>query len=131
MSEGNPSILNHVSVGVNNLDDALEFYDAVMAAIGASRQLEISNVAVAYGTNYPEFWVQRPLNGAAATCANGGHFALTAPTKEAVKAFYDAALDNGGTSDGQPGPRPMYGPTYYACFVYDPDGHKIEANWMG
>ena len=99
-----------------------------MATIGASRQLEIPNIAVAYGKKFPEFWVQRPLDGKTATSANGGHFAFTAPTKEAVKAFYDAALESGGSSDGEPGPRPMYGPTYYGCFVYDLDGHKIEAN---
>jgi len=128
MSDSNPSILNHVSIGVNNLDSALKFYDGVMATIGASRQLEIPNIAVAYGKKFPEFWVQRPLNGETATNANGGHFAFSAPSKEAVQAFYDVALDSGGTSDGVPGPRPIYGPTYYGCFVYDLDGHKIEAN---
>lgn len=128
MSDSNPSILNHVSIGVNDLASALKFYDAVMATIGASRQLQIPNIAVAYGKNFPEFWVQRPLNGATATTANGGHLAFTAPTKEAVQAFYDVAIESGGVSDGAPGPRPMYGPTYYGCFVFDLDGHKIEAN---
>lgn len=128
MPDINPSILNHVSIGSNDLEKALKFYDAVMATIGARRQLEIPNIAVAYGKQFPEFWVQRPLDGMVATSANGGHFAFTAPSKEAVQAFYDVALELGGKSDGEPGPRPMYGPAYYGCFVFDLDGHKIEAN---
>lgn len=122
-----PSIVSHVSIGVNDLAAALAFYDAVLATVGATRKLEIPDVAVAYGKGFPEFWVQRPLNGAAAAAANGVHFGFIAPNREAVHAFHAAALAAGGKDDGAPGLRPMYGPDYYGCFVYDLDGHKIEA----
>ncbi len=130
MARSIPTILNHISIGTNDLDKALKFYDAVMATIGASRQLDIPNIAVAYGKQFPEFWVQRPLDGEKATCANGAHCSFHAPSVEAVHAFYDAAIAEGGTSDGEPGPRPMYGPNYYGCFVRDLDGHKIETNLL-
>ena len=122
-----PSIVSHVSIGVNDLPAALTFYDAVLATVGATRKLELPDVAVAYGKAFPEFWVQRPLNGAAAAPGNGVHFGFIAPNREAVHAFHAAALAAGGKDDGAPGLRPMYGPDYYGCFVYDLDGHKIEA----
>ena len=84
--------------------------------------------AVAYGKQFPEFWVHpEPFDGGKIESANGVHFAFTADSTEQVQAFYQAALDNGGTDDGAPGPRPDYGDPYYGCFVRDPDGHKIEA----
>ena len=122
-----PSIVSHVSIGVNDLAAALVFYDAVLATVGATRKLELPGVAVAYGKAFPEFWVQRPLDGAAAAPGNGVHFGFIAPNREAVHAFHAAALAAGGKDDGAPGLRPMYGPDYYGCFVYDLDGHKIEA----
>lgn len=130
MAQSIPTILNHISIGTNDLAKALEFYDAVMATIGATRQLDIPNIAVAYGKRFPEFWVQRPLDGQEATCANGGHYSFHATSKEEVHSFYDAAIASGGTGDGEPGPRPMYGPNYYGAFVRDLGGHKIEANLL-
>jgi len=122
-----PSILSHVSIGVNDLDRALAFYDDVLATVDAKRQHEVPGVGVAYGKYFPEFWVQRPLDGDAANPGNGIHFSFIAPSKEAVHAFHAAALAAGGVDDGAPGPRPEYG-DYYGCFVYDLDGHKIEAS---
>ena len=61
--------------------------------------------------------------------ANGVHFAFFARSKDEVHAFHEAALKVGGTDDGAPGPRPAYGESYYGCFVRDPDGHKLEANY--
>ena len=128
MTNDTPSIVSHVSIGSNDLDRALAFYDTVLATVGASRQLDIPGVAVAYGKAFPEFWVQKPLAGGIANPGNGTHFSFIAPSKEAVHAFHAAALEAGGKDDGAPGPRPMYGPGYYGCFVYDLDGHKIEAS---
>ena len=90
-------------------------------------------MAVAYGTVFPEFWVQRPADGGdAGAPSNGVHISFLAPSKKAVDAFHAAALKHGGTCDGPPGPRPEYGEPYYAAFVRDPDGHKIEAMiWDG
>lgn len=128
----NLSIISHVSLGTNDLPRALEFYDAVLAPFGARRILEEPKEkpqAVAYGQMFPEFWVQIPHDGGKATVANGVHFGFFARSKEQVDAFHAAALAAGGTSDGAPGPRPVYGPEYYGCFVRDPDGHKIEATY--
>ena len=85
--------------------------------------------AVAYGKEYPEFWVQSPYNGEPATVGNGSHIGFMASTKEAVHAFHEAALSEGGTDDGAPGPRPDYGDAYYGCFIRDLDGNKIEATY--
>lgn len=123
-----PSIMSHVSIGVTDIDRAAAFYDAVLATVGATRQHEVPGAAIAYGKMFPEFWVGLPLNGEPASAGNGNHFSFIAPTKEAVHAFYDAALAAGAVSDGEPGARPEYGPAYYGCFVIDHDGHKIEAS---
>ena len=122
-----PSIVHHLSIGVDDLEGAAAFYDKVLPTVGARRVMEFP-FAVAYGKQFPEFWVQRPMNGEpAGTPGNGMHWAFIAPSEDAVRAFYDAALQAGGTDDGPPGLRPDYGPGYYACFVRDPIGHRIEA----
>jgi len=126
MSTDTPSILSHISVGTNDFDRATAFYDAVLATIGCTRTHEHPG-AIAYGKQFPEFWVQTPIDGKPATLGNGTHFGFIAPSKQAVHAFYDAALEHGATPDGAPGPREEYGAPYYGCFVHDLDGHKIEA----
>ena len=123
-----PSIINHISIGTNQLENACAFYDKVLSTIGATRKLEIPGFAVAYGKAFPEFWVNTPLDQKEATSGNGIHIAFLAADKAAVQSFYDAAIAAGGTADGEPGPRPEYGPGYFGCFVHDLDGHKIEAN---
>ena len=123
-----PSIINHLSIGTNDFERAVEFYDAVLSTIGASRQHEVPGIAVAYGKLFPEFWVQKPLNQAKASPGNGIHVAFLAPSRAAVDDFHSEALRMGGKDDGGPGLRPEYGPGYYGAFVYDLDGHKIEAN---
>lgn len=126
MSEQNPSILSHVSIGTNQFERAVAFYDKVLATLGCKRVLEHPG-AVAWGREYPEFWVQTPIDGQPANVGNGIHFGFVAADKQAVHAFYDAALEAGASPDGPPGPRPHYGEPYYGCFVRDLDGHKIEA----
>ncbi len=126
MSDENPSIISHVSIGVSDLDRSLAFYDAVLATLGGKRQFEHEG-AVAYGKMFPEFWVQTPFSGGAPSVGEGTHFAFMAASKAQVDAFFDAALAAGAESDGAPGPRPAYGEPYYGAFVRDPDGHKIEA----
>lgn len=120
-----PSIIHHVSIGVSDWDKAVAFYDAVLPTVGAEQKMSFPG-AVAYGKAFPEFWIH-PGEGGGSNVANGHHYSFIAPSEEAVKAFYDAALAAGGTSDGEPGLRPDYGPGYYACFVWDLDGHKLEA----
>jgi catechol 2,3-dioxygenase-like lactoylglutathione lyase family enzyme len=121
-----PSILSHISVGTNNFEHAVAFYDRVLPTLGCKRIMEHPG-AVAYGKIYPEFWVQIPHDDQTATVGNGTHVGFIAPTKASVHAFYDAALAAGAQPDGPPGPRPHYGEPYYGCFVRDLDGHKIEA----
>jgi catechol 2,3-dioxygenase-like lactoylglutathione lyase family enzyme len=125
-----PSIMSHVSVGTNRFKEAVAFYDAVLATVGARRLLDLSEVgAVAYGKQYPEFWVQTPIDGKPANVGNGTHFGFIASSKEIVDAFYAAAVAAGASPDGPPGGRPHYGEPYYGCFVRDLDGHKIEATF--
>lgn len=128
MTATNPSIMSHVSIGTNDPDKAVAFYDKVLATIGAKRLLEFPG-AVAYGRQYPEFWVHPPHDEGKASVGNGTHFGFFAASKEEVDAFYKAAIEAGGTDDGAPGGRPLYGEAYYGCFVRDLDGHKIEATF--
>jgi len=126
MAAENPSILSHISIGTNDFERAVAFYDRVLATLGCTRVMEHPG-AVAYGRMYPEFWVQTPIDGKTAVTGNGTHIGFFAPDQASVHAFYDAAIAAGATDDGPPGPRPLYGEPYYGCFVRDLDGHKIEA----
>lgn len=123
----NPSIMAHVSIGSNNFDSAVEFYDKVLAVVGAHRIVEVPGSAVAWGRQFPEFWVQKPFDDGKAQTANGCHFAFLAANKEQVDQFHSAGLAAGATNDGLPGPRPDYTDAYYGCFLRDLEGHKIEA----
>ena len=127
MSDQNPSILSHVSLGTNNLERALVFYDAALAALGITRIETLEDMAAAYGKKYPEFWIALPCNDKPASIGNGVHVGFIAESRNAVHAFHEAALAAGGTDDGAPGPRPHYGEPYYGCFVIDLDGNKVEA----
>lgn len=126
MAEDIPSILSHVSLGTNDFERAVRFYEPVMTALGCRRVMEHPG-AVAWGKAYPEFWVQTPIDGQPAGVANGTHVGFLAPSREAVDAFHAAAVAAGGIDDGAPGPREEYGAPYYGAFIRDPDGHKIEA----
>lgn len=127
-SPSHSSLVHHVSVGTNRMAEACAFYDAVLACIGARRVMDYPQ-AVGYGKEFAEFWVHPPHNGQAASAGNGVHFGFTATSREQVDAFYREALAQGGQSEGEPGPRPLYGDAYYGCFVRDLDGNKIEANF--
>ncbi len=130
MSGEGTGILSHVSLGTDDHARAVAFYDPVLATIGCRRIVEHAG-ATGYGRVFPEFWIQRPLDGAAAGTGNGTHVAFQAPDRASVDAFHRAALAAGGRCDGPPGPRPEYHAQYYACFVRDPDGHKLEAVFIG
>jgi catechol 2,3-dioxygenase-like lactoylglutathione lyase family enzyme len=119
-------MLGHVSFGVADLDRAARFYDAALAPLGYGRVWSGSE-AVGFGT--PGGADRLALFARTATRAPGPgfHLAFVAPSRAAVDAFHEAALTAGGSDAGAPGPRPRYGAAYYAAFVLDPDGHKLEA----
>ncbi|HEV8390889.1 MAG TPA: VOC family protein [Dongiaceae bacterium] len=120
-------MLGHLSFGVADLDKAAAFYDGVLGALGYVRVWSNAE-AVGYGAaggNDKLALFARP--GPASPPGAGFHLAFDAPSRASVDAFHAAALRLGGRDQGAPGTRPHYGPTYYAAFVTDPDGHKLEA----
>lgn len=121
-------MLGHISFGVSNLSQSIAFYDATMKALGYACVFTSSTLA-GYGlpgtTNDRLLLIQKPKP--IVPPGAGFHLAFAAPSQEAVDRFHIAALQNGGTDEGPPGPRPQYGQNYYAAFVLDPDGHKLEA----
>jgi catechol 2,3-dioxygenase-like lactoylglutathione lyase family enzyme len=119
-------MIDHASIAVSDLEAAGRFYDAVLGAIGMSR-LVTRAATVGFGKSYPEFWLNRRPVLATLAPDSGVHVALRAPSASAVEAFHAAALQAGGSSDGAPGPRPEYSAGYYAAFIRDPDGNRIEA----
>ena len=115
-------MIDHVGFEVTDLKRSARFYDQVFFALGARRMLE-SEHAIAYGINGPEFWlVVRGLPPAACY----GHVALQASGKAAVDGAYRAGIAAGGADDGPPGLRPQYGKRYYAAYMRDPDGLRVE-----
>lgn len=118
----------HASVGTNDLEKAKTFYVPVLKTLGISLVSEYSH-ALAFGKDYPEFWVQRPYDQQEATPGNGVHFGFVAISKSQVDDFYAAAMKHGGICNGKPGKRPEYGEPYYGAFIVDPDGNKIEASY--
>lgn len=124
----NDSAISHLSIGTNDYDKSKAFYDKVLPVLGIHQIMEHPG-AVAYGRKFPEFWVQKPVNGEPAVVGNGFHVGFFADSPEQVDAFHKAALEAGASDNGAPGPREAYGPAYYGCFVIDPEGYKIEANF--
>lgn len=119
-------MIDHVSVGTNDVAKARAFYDAVLAELGL-RCLSSSERAADYGVSTILFSIETPHDGQPASKGNGSHIAFSAGKRAIVDAFYRAALANGGTDAGPPGLRPEYDAHYYGAFVFDPDGNKIEA----
>jgi catechol 2,3-dioxygenase-like lactoylglutathione lyase family enzyme len=115
-------VIDHVGLEVADLDRSAAFYDAVFFALGARRMFD-GDRAVAWGVNDARFWITARGH---APQAPYGHVAFEAVGKAAVDAAYEAGLANGGRSDGPPGPRPQYGPRYYAAYLLDPDGLRVE-----
>jgi len=119
-------MIDHISVGVADLDRAARFYEAVLASVGLTR-LVTRPKTIGFGKSYPEFWINLRPGMAKVTPENGVHICLRAKTAAEVDAFHAAALAAGGASDGAPGIRPHDRVKYYAAFVLDLDGNRIEA----
>jgi catechol 2,3-dioxygenase-like lactoylglutathione lyase family enzyme len=119
-------MIDHVSVPVRDLAAGAAFYARVLAPLGYTLLVERPHT-VGFGKRYPEFWLNLRPHLAAPSGDPGAHVALRAPSEEAVRAFHAAALEMGGVSEGEPGPRHAAMTTYYGAFIIDPDGNKIEA----
>jgi catechol 2,3-dioxygenase-like lactoylglutathione lyase family enzyme len=122
-------MLDHISIPVRDFKRAATFYDAVLAAIGLKRTKERPG-AIGYGTAVglpPEFWILEQTDSNAARSGIGLHISFRVNSRDAVHAFHEAALAQGGRDAGAPGVRPQYTAGFYGAFAYDPEGFKIEA----
>lgn len=123
-------MIHHVSFGTNDLMRARAFYKPVMDVLGLRFIREDEDEALHFGVGEITFSLIKPVNHAPASAGNGVHVAFQALNRETVDEFYRLALLHGGSSDGKPGTRPDYDDHYYAAFVFDPDGNKLEAVTM-
>jgi catechol 2,3-dioxygenase-like lactoylglutathione lyase family enzyme len=119
-------MLSHVSIGVKNLAKARSFYDAALKPLGYKCVAEDSGY-VFYGAKSPEFGILEVKQPVPANPESGLHFCFEGQNRADVDAFYAAALNQGGKDNGKPGLRADYGENYYAAFVVDPDGYRVEA----
>lgn len=123
-------MIDHLSLGVRDLAKSRAFYDAVLAPLGYRRLYDLDG-ASGYGRPDPHplkeqalpFWIGHDPGGAGLS----GHVCFRAPARASVDAFHRAALAAGGSDNGKPGLRPRYHAHYYAAFIVDLDGHRIEA----
>lgn len=125
-------MLHHVSFGVSNIEVSVRFYDQALAPLGYVRVWSDlrpgqQGQAVGYGPPGSDDKLAIKQSSNIAPPGPGFHLAFSAPAREAVQLFHEAALRNGGRDNGAPGLRPHYGEHYYAAFVIDPDGHHLEA----
>jgi catechol 2,3-dioxygenase-like lactoylglutathione lyase family enzyme len=119
-------MIDHISISVRDLEASARFYEAVLGAIGYSR-LRNRPATVGFGKRYPEFWLNYRPSMPSIASDTGTHICVRAPDVDAVRRFHAAALAAGGKSDGEPGPRSEYSEGYYAAFIRDPEGNRIEA----
>ncbi|MCB2107191.1 MAG: VOC family protein [Rhodobacteraceae bacterium] len=119
-------MISHVSVGVGELARAKAFYSAILTPLGLKLIFD-QPYGCAWGRSFPTFWAQLPFDKKPASPGNGAHVCFNAARKSEVDAFHAAGLKAGGTCDGAPGLRTIYTPNYYAAFLRDPDGNKVEA----
>ena len=119
-------MIHHLSLGVRDLHASARFYDAVLGALGVRRVFEDDD-AIGYGLENDEDILCLKLRPDAAAPGPGFHLAFTAARRAAVDAFHAAGLAAGGADNGGPGLRADYGAHYYAAFLVDPDGHRVEA----
>ena len=114
--------IDHISVYVKNYEDAKKFYTAVFEAIGGKIIMDIPEYkSCGYGDKDPFFWISEK------EITWGQHIAISVSNEEEVQKFYEAALLQGATDNGVPGPREAYGPNYYAAFVITPEWNNLEA----
>ncbi len=126
LSTINP-MLDHVSIGVSDIARAKRFYDAVLLPLGY-RCHHDDAAMLGYGATQTSLWLNATDHPVLRDARSGLHISFVAPTQASVDTFHAAALRSGGADNGSPGLRPDYGCGYYAAFVVDPDGYRIEAH---
>ncbi len=119
-------MINHVSIGVRDVPKAKRFYDAALKPLGYACLSE-GEGSLGYGRDTVALWIGAAERPVPSENKSGLHFCFDAPTRKSVDAFHAAALGAGGHDNGKPGLRTDYGANYYAAFVVDPDGYRIEA----
>jgi catechol 2,3-dioxygenase-like lactoylglutathione lyase family enzyme len=119
-------MFDHISIGVKDLARAGKFYDAALGALGCKR-LSQGDSHLGYGEKATQLWVLASERPVKADDKSGLHLCFAARTRKAVDAFHAAALAAGGKDNGKPGLRKDYGEGYYAAFVVDPEGYRLEA----
>jgi catechol 2,3-dioxygenase-like lactoylglutathione lyase family enzyme len=119
-------MINHISIGVRDVAKAKRFYDAALKPLGYTCLSE-SPGSLGYGRDAVALWIGAAERPVPADDKSGLHICLDAASRTGVDAFHAAALRAGGRDNGKPGLRADYGPEYYAAFVVDPDGYRIEA----
>jgi catechol 2,3-dioxygenase-like lactoylglutathione lyase family enzyme len=119
-------MIDHVSLAVSNLERAVPFYERAFAALGISK-LVTRPAMVGFGKTYPEVWINLRSGMRRLSPDSGAHICLRARSTDEVDAFHAAAMAAGATSESQPSLRPHDRVRYYAAFVIDADGNRIEA----
>lgn len=119
-------MIDHISVGVSDLARSTRFYEQALAPLGLARLIG-RPTTIGFGKAYPEFWINLRPGMARVPADTGSHLCFRAKSTAEVDGFHAAALQAGGVSDGPPGLRPHDRVRYYAAFVLDPDGNRIEA----
>lgn len=119
-------MIDHISIGVSDISRTGKFYDAALKPLGYTRISEDA-ASLGYGKDQVQLWTNVSKKPIKPDIGSGLHFCFAAPTRKSVDAFHKAALAAGGRDNGKPGLRVDYGASYYAAFVIDPDGYRIEA----
>ena len=120
-------MIDHLSLGVRSLAASRRFYDAALAPLGY-RRLSEDGGSLGYGSDAVVLWLLQTDHPVGADPRSGLHLCLRSGGAGAVDAFHAAALAHGGRDNGAPGLRADYGADYYAAFVIDPDGYRLEAH---
>jgi catechol 2,3-dioxygenase-like lactoylglutathione lyase family enzyme len=118
-------VIDHVSIAVSDLHRGRDFYAPVLSTLGLTVLVERPET-IGFGKSYPEFWINLRSGMAPVDAASGAHVCLRARSTDAVRAFFDTAIDGGGAAENAPQFWPEYNARYYAAFVRDPDGNRIE-----
>jgi catechol 2,3-dioxygenase-like lactoylglutathione lyase family enzyme len=119
-------MFDHISIGVKDVARAKRFYDAALKPLNYAC-LSAEKTSLGYGNKAVSLWISASESPVPADPKSGLHFCLAAPTRQSVKDFHKLALASGGLDNGRPGLREDYGPNYFAAFVIDPDGYRLEA----